>query len=258
MIRRRAGRIRTTTNDGGRAELVLRTSALASAGYAPYSRKEKRWGRRRRGRRSMLETAALKPKSLHERISPTILMSAVCSALSSNGKAERANGSDSVQARACISPIITSDSSTHHAFPWQCPTIKSPYTEVFFFFMCEDGIHTRIWACASPAAPAFPLPVRKAGEHMVHEVAGGVTSTLPTQAHTALPPIQYIYSPFASSSTPLTFSCDRAIRPGPCRKCTELINSGRPYMVICYATPVNGMGPSAAASRQPSFSGRTD
>lgn len=155
MIRRRAGRIRTTTNDGGRAELVLRTSALASAGYAPYSRKEKRWGRRRRGRRSMLETAALKPKSLHERISPTILMSAVCSGLSSNGKAERANGSDSVQARACISPIITSDSSTHHAFPWQCPTIKSPYTEVFFFFMCEDGIHTRIWACASPPPRPF-------------------------------------------------------------------------------------------------------
>lgn len=147
----------------------------------------------------MLETAALKPKSLHERISSTTLMSAVCSALSSNGKAE----TNSVQARACISPIITSDSSTHHAFAWQCPTINCSQRRSFFLFMCEGGIPARIWTCASPAAPAFPLPVRKAGEHMVHERReGGVTSFDTAHASTHGPTANPIHLfPFASSST---------------------------------------------------------
>lgn len=199
----RAGRIRTTTNDERRAggrEWVLRTSALASAGYAPYTAVRRRGGgRRRRGRRSMLKTAVLKPKSLHKRISPTTLMSAACSALSSNGKAERANGTDSVQARACTVYL-----SHHHLRQQHAPCVPVavshhqflPNTEVFFFFMCEDGMvyPPGFGHVQSPRRPGLSSSGEEGGRAHGARSKGRVTSTLPTQAHTALPPIQYIYS----------------------------------------------------------------
>lgn len=201
-----------------------------------YSRKEKRWGAKKAwaskhaqnsGLKTQVSTSAYRQQHLCQR--------AIVQWQSRTGEWGQIA---SRHGRVCISPIITSDSSTH------APCVRVavshhqflPNTEVFFFFLCAKTVwytHPDLGMCSPPAAPAFPLPGEEGGRAHGARSKGRVTSTLPTQKHTRPYRQSNTFIPFCFLvDGALAFSCDRAIRPGPsrCRKCTELIDSGRPYM----------------------------